>query len=119
MTGEMFTDCAGLGAFDMQRMYQYETESHQGVQERFGPMDDVSNGKTSHDALHTGMGFIPVLEDQSQTFPQVANVRSVDLELLYNEDKLGCARGVIWAFVFEAALIIAIAIFWKLRFSWR
>jgi hypothetical protein len=119
MTGEMFTDCAGLGAFDMQRMYQYETESHQGLQERFGPMDDVSNGKTSHDALHTGMGFIPVLEDQSQTFPQVANVRSVDPELLYNEDKLGCARGVIWAFVFEAALIIAIAIFWKLRFSWR
>jgi hypothetical protein len=98
MTGEMFTDCAGLGAFDMQRMYQYETGSHPGVQERFGPMDDVSNEKT---------------------FPQVANVRSVDPELLYNEDKLGCARGVIWAFVFEAALIIVIAIFWKLRFFWR
>jgi hypothetical protein len=32
---------------------------------------------------------------------------------------LGCARGVVWAFVFEAALIIAIAIFWKLRFSLR
>jgi hypothetical protein len=82
----------------MQRMYQYETGSHPGVQERFAPMDDVSNDKT---------------------FPQVANVRSVDPELLYNEDKLGCARGVIWAFVLQTALIFAIAIFWKLRFIWR
>jgi hypothetical protein len=89
---------AGLGAFDMQRMYQYKTGSHPGVQERFGSTDEVNIEKT---------------------FPQVANVRSVDPELLYNEDKLGCARGVIWAFVFEAALIIAIAVFWKLRFSWR
>jgi hypothetical protein len=119
MTGEMFTDCAGLGAFDMQRMYQYETDSHQGVHERFGPMDDVSTEKTSHDALHAGLRCLPVLVEQSQAFPQVANVRSVDPELLYNEDKLGCARGVIWAFVFEAALIVAIAIFWKLRFFWR
>jgi hypothetical protein len=82
----------------MRRMYRYETGSHPGVQERFAPTDDVRNEKT---------------------FPQVANVRSVDPELLYNEDKLGCARGVIWALVFEAALIAAIAIFWKLRFFWR
>ena len=32
---QMLADCAGLGAFDMQRMYQYETDSHPGVQERF------------------------------------------------------------------------------------
>jgi hypothetical protein len=119
MTGEMFTDCAGLGAFDMQRMYRYETESHQGVQERFGPMDDVSDENTSHDALHAGIRLFPVLLEESQTFPQVANVRSVDPELLLNEDKLGCARGMIWAFFFEAALIAAIAMFWKLRFFWR
>jgi hypothetical protein len=61
-------------------------------------MDDVSNEKT---------------------FPQVANVRSVDPELLYNEDKLGCARGIIWAVVLQAALFVAIAISWKLRFFWR
>jgi hypothetical protein len=80
----------------MQRMYQYETGSHPPVEEP-GPMDNGSN---------------------EETFPQVANVRSVDPELLYNEDKLGCARGVIWAFVFEAVVIAAIAIFWKLRFLW-
>jgi hypothetical protein len=94
----MFAESAGLGAFDMQRMYQYETGSHQEVQEYFAPTDDVSNEKT---------------------FPQVANVRSVDPELLYNEDKLGCARGVMWAFALQAALMVAIAIVWKLRFFWR
>ena len=69
--------------------------------------------------LFHGHPVFPIFLEQSQTFPQVANVRSVDPELLYNEDKLGCARGVIWAFVFEAALIVAITIFWKLRFFWR
>ena len=34
-----------------------------------------------------------------------------------NEDKLGCARGVIWAVVLQTALIVIIAIFWNLRFS--
>jgi|HubBroStandDraft_1064217.scaffolds.fasta_scaffold122363_2 hypothetical protein len=82
----------------MRRMYQYETGSYPRVQERFGPTDDVNTEKT---------------------FPQVANVRSVDPELLYNEDKLGCARGIIWAVVLQSALIVAIAIFWKLRFIWR
>ena len=82
----------------MQRMYQFKTGSHPGVQERFGPTDEVNIEKT---------------------FPQVANVRSVDPELLYNEDKLGCARGVIWAFALQTALIVAIAIFWKLHFLWR
>lgn len=74
-------------------MYQSEAKLHPVVQERLGLVEDV--------------------------FPQICNVRSVDPELLYNEDKLGCARGVVWALVFEAALIVAIAIFWKLRFSMR
>ena len=99
----------------MQRMCQYETGSDRGVQERSGRMDDVSDERT----LHTGIRFSPVLLEQSQAFPQVANVRSVDPELLYNEDKLGCVRGVMWAVVFEAALIAAIALLWKLHFLWR
>jgi hypothetical protein len=103
----------------MRRMYQHETVSHPRVQERFGPMDDVSTEGTSHHALLAGIRSLPVLLEQPQTFPQVANVRSVDPELLHNEDKLGCARGVIWAFVFETALIAAVAIFWKLHFLWR
>jgi hypothetical protein len=74
-------------------MYQSETTLHPVVQKPFGLADDA--------------------------FPQVCNVRSIDPELLYNEDKLGCARGVVWAFVFEAALIVAIIILWKLSYSMR
>jgi hypothetical protein len=40
---------------------------------------------------------------------------SVDAEQLYREDKLGCARGVVWALIFEAGLVIAALIYWKLR----
>jgi len=100
-------------------MYRYETDLPQGVQERLGLTDDIGNQKTSHDALQEGIRAHPVFVEQSQSFPQVSNVRSVDPELLYSENKLGCARGVIWASVFEAALIIAVAIFWKLRLSLR
>ena len=103
----------------MRGMYRYETDLHQGAQESLGLTDEVSDQRTSHDELHMGIRSLPVFVAQSRTFPQVGNVRSVDPELLYSENKLGCARGVIWAFVFEAALIIAIAIFWKLRFFLR
>ncbi len=40
---------------------------------------------------------------------------SVDAKQLYREDKLGCARGVVWALLFEAALVVAALIYWKLR----
>jgi hypothetical protein len=100
-------------------MYQYEAELHQGVQERFRLTNDVNSEKTSNDALEKGIRSLPTFLGQSRTVPQIGNVRSVVPELIYNEDKLGCARGVVWAFLFEAALIIAIAIFWKLRFSLR
>ena len=45
----------------------------------------------------------------------VVDGRSVDAEQLYREDKLGCARGVVWALAFEAGLVIAALIYWKLR----
>ena len=114
----MFADCAERGAFDMRRMYRFETDLHQGVQQYLGLTDDVSN-QASYGELHMGIRSLPEFVEQSRSFPQVGNVRSVDPELLYGENKLGCARGVIWAFVFEAALIIAMAIFWKLRFLLR
>ena len=44
---------------------------------------------------------------------------SVDAKQLYREDKLGCARGVIWALVFEAGLVVAALIYWKLRLFTR
>jgi hypothetical protein len=74
-------------------MYHSEAKLHPVVQARFGLVDDAS--------------------------PRPCNVRSVDPKLIYDEDKLECARGVLWAFVFEAALLVAIAIFWKLRLSMR
>jgi hypothetical protein len=40
---------------------------------------------------------------------------SVDAKQLYREDKLGCARGVIWALIFEAGLVVAALVYWKLR----
>ena len=40
---------------------------------------------------------------------------AVDAKQLYREDKLGCARGVVWALVFEAGLVVAALIYWKLR----
>ena len=40
---------------------------------------------------------------------------SVDAKQLYREDKLGCVRGVVWALVFEAGLVVAALIYWKLR----
>jgi hypothetical protein len=40
---------------------------------------------------------------------------SADAKQLYREDKLGCARGVVWALIFEAGLVIAALVYWKLR----
>jgi hypothetical protein len=40
---------------------------------------------------------------------------SVDPEQIYCEDKLGCARGVLWAVVFQVGMLIAIAVVWTLR----
>ena len=34
---------------------------------------------------------------------------SVDLEQFSSEENLGCARGVLWALIFQAALVIAVA----------
>jgi len=44
----------------------------------------------------------------------VAEVCSDDPEQLYYEDKLGCARGVVFAFAFQAVLVVVIAVCWRL-----
>jgi hypothetical protein len=91
----------------MQRMHQYEA----GL--RYGAGGNRAKGETM------GIRSQPVLLEQPQAFSQVGHVCSVDYELLVNEDKLGCARGVMWAIVFEAAMMIAGVILWNLRFSLR
>jgi hypothetical protein len=57
-------------------------------------------------------------QDEAQEYPTcspVANLRSVDWERIESEDRLGCARGVVWAIVFEVAMVIAAAVYWKFR----
>jgi hypothetical protein len=44
----------------------------------------------------------------------VADVCPDEPEKLYYEDKLGCARGVLFAFGFQAALVVAAVVCWKL-----
>jgi hypothetical protein len=51
----------------------------------------------------------------SKTSLYIVDGTVLDAERLYREDKLGCARGVVWALVFEAGLVVAALIYWKLR----
>lgn len=44
----------------------------------------------------------------------VADVCEDNPEQLYYEDKLGCARGIVFALAFQAALVVVIALCWKL-----
>ncbi len=91
----------------MQHMQRYEAEL------RYGAAGNREKGETM------GLRSYPVLLEQPRTFSQAGHVCSVDPELLVNEDKLGCARGVMWAIVFEVALVVVGVILWNLRFSLR
>ncbi len=73
--------------------------------------DDVDHKRI---ALTDGITTIPVLVSSSQTSLHVVDdVCPADLEHLYPEDRLGCARGVLWAMVFEAGMVIAALAYWK------
>jgi hypothetical protein len=45
-----------------------------------------------------------------------ADLASVDLDQLEVEDKLGCARGVLWSLIFEAAMAAGAVLLWKCHF---
>ena len=47
----------------------------------------------------------------------VADVCIDDPEQLYYEDKLGCARGIVFAFTFQAALVAVAGVCWKIFLS--
>ena len=77
--------------------------------------DDAGLSEGDH-GLTEGVTTIPVLVSPSQTSLHVMDdVCPADLEHLYPEDKLGCARGVLWALVFEAGVVIAALVYWKLH----
>ncbi len=43
----------------------------------------------------------------------VAEVCGDDPQQTYYEDKLGCARGVVFALAFQAALVVVVAVCWR------
>jgi hypothetical protein len=47
----------------------------------------------------------------------VADVCTDDPEKFYYEDKLGCARGLVFAFAFQVALVAVVVLCWKLVLS--
>ena len=72
--------------------------------------------QTSHAVMGQDEESIDQYEaEESPTCPRVANLCSVDWEQIESEDRLGCARGVVWAMVFEVVLVIAAAVYWKFR----
>jgi hypothetical protein len=73
----------------------------------------VRSEKTSSDVL------FPICVEQARTSSVVANVCSIDREQLNSEDKLGCARGVLWAVVFQVGMLIAIAAYCTLHYLLR
>jgi len=44
----------------------------------------------------------------------VAEVCTDNPEQMYYEDKLGCARGIVYAFAFQGALVAVATVCWKL-----
>lgn len=55
-----------------------------------------------------------VRKNESIVSLNVADVCSDDPEQIYYEDKLGCARGIVFAFAFQAALVAAAVLCWRL-----
>jgi hypothetical protein len=80
---------------------QFEAELHEGDHKLFRVTNRAHSGVLQSHAGQT---------EAAGDFPD-------DWEKLQSEDKLGCARGLVWSLVFEAALVIAAAIYWKVRFA--
>src|ERR1700733_12991600 len=66
--------------------------------------------------LGLGSRSLPAFENPSQTHPYDPDPASLDMEQFEAEDKLGCARGVLWALIFEAALVVGAVLVWKFHF---
>jgi hypothetical protein len=83
------------------------------VHEGSAVTDLVRSEKTSSDVL------LPICVEQPRTPSVVANVCSIDREQLYSKDKLGCARSVLWALVFQVGMLMAIATYCTLHYLLR
>ncbi len=54
-----------------------------------------------------------VRKEESIVSLNVADVCEDNPEQLYYEDKLGCARGIVFAFAFQAALVAVAVLCWR------
>jgi hypothetical protein len=54
-----------------------------------------------------------VRKEESIVSLNVVDVCSDDSEQIYYEDKLGCARGIVFAFAFQAALVAVAVLCWR------
>ena len=80
---------------------QFEAELHEGDHKLFRLTDGGRSGVLQS---HAG------LTESAGSFPD-------DWEELQSEDRFGCVRGVLWSLAFEAALVIAAIIYWKVRLT--
>jgi hypothetical protein len=80
---------------------QFEAELHEGDHKLLRLTDGTRGGALQSHAGQTGSAGI-FLDDPQE---------------LDSEDRLGCVRGVLWSLVFEAALVIAGIIYWKLHIT--
>ncbi len=55
-----------------------------------------------------------VRKEESIVSLNVADVCADDPNQIYYEDKLGCARGIVFAFAFQAGLVAAAVLCWRL-----
>jgi hypothetical protein len=80
---------------------QFEAELYEGDHKRFRLTQVAPSGVLQS---HAGLAQAPGV------FPD-------DVEELDEKDRLGCVRGVLWSLVFEAALVIAAVIYWKVHLT--
>lgn len=80
----------------------------------------VSDAVTNHSGAELDHGDPQPLRLPSSSRTQVleSHPDPIDLEQFRSENNLGCARGVLWALIFQAVLVIAVAaVYWTFRLS--
>jgi hypothetical protein len=76
----------------------------------------VIAGKRFASTNAVGGPSLPAFPKPSQAHPYEANRASADIPQLEAEDTLGCARGILWSLIFEAALALGPVLYWKFHF---
>jgi hypothetical protein len=73
-----------------------------------------SKRSSARNAMGTLSPTLFISPSQAQAYEE--DLCWLDKEQWEAEDKLGCARGVVWALIFEAALAAVAVLYWKFHF---